>query len=105
MKKDGVTFTSKATQPFSSLNYRPEYDESILCDDGQISFYQNIMGFLRWLVELGRVDINFEVSLLSRYLMQPRVGHLQQALNIFNYLKSHERSWLLSDPRKIHLEW
>lgn len=105
MRKDGITFTSKATQPFSSLNYRPKYDESLLCDDQQINFYQNIMGVLRWLVELGRIDINFEVSQLSRYLMQPRMDHLQQALNIFNYLKSHDRLWVVCVPRKIEINW
>jgi len=105
MKEDGVMFTSKARQPFSTLAYRPELDDSILCESDQIRYFQNLIGMLRWAIEIGRVDIQFEVSCLSRYLMQPRMGHVQQALNVFNYLKHHNRSFILYDTRKIEINW
>ncbi len=37
--------------------------------------------------ELGRIDIIVPVTMLSRYLISPREGHLQQAYRIFAYLK------------------
>ena len=37
------------------------------------------------------------VSLLSRYLAQGRVGHLEQVYHIFGYLKKYERSCLVFD--------
>jgi len=37
------------------------------------------------------------VSMLSHYLVQPRVGHLEAALHIFAYLKLHDRSKVVLD--------
>jgi len=42
------------------------------------------------MIELMRIDISTEVSLISRYLAQPRMGHLIQVRHIFSYLKSNE---------------
>jgi hypothetical protein len=41
---------------------------------------------LRWATELGRVDILFEVSILSQYQASPREGHLGQVMHIFAFL-------------------
>ena len=105
LRKDGFEFNKKlsdpaisAPQPFSNVNYRPELDTSDECNNEQISFYQNLIGILRWLVELGRIDIGYEVSVLSRYLVQPRTGHLLQALHIFKYLEIHNDNELAMDP-------
>ena len=105
MKKDGFGFNKKlsdmshsAPQPFSNVNYRPELDTSDVCNDVQITFFQNLIGILRWVVELGRIDIGYEVSVLSRYLAQPRTGHLVQALHMFKYLEIHNQNELALDP-------
>ena len=37
------------------------------------------------------------VSLMSRYLVSAREGHLEQVFHIFAYLKSHERSTMVFD--------
>ena len=83
LNDDGLKFHSKlssmelsARQPFSSNDYRPELDTSLECNDEQIQFFQNVIGILRWLVELGRIDIGYEVAILSSYLAMPRTGHL-----------------------------
>ena len=91
-------FKSSAAQPFSAVNYRPELDVSVECTLDQITFFQNLIGILRWIVELGRIDIGYEVSVLSRYLAQPRTGHLVQALHIFKYLDVHRKNELAFDP-------
>ena len=52
------------------------------------SFYQHIIGVMRWMVEQGRVDIATEVSLLLSYLAYPCEGHLETALHIKGYLKN-----------------
>ncbi len=72
--------------PLSS-NYRPELDFSRNLDGSQVNYYQGLIGVLRWIVELGRIDIIVPVSLLSRYMVSPREGHLQQVYHIFAYLK------------------
>ena len=91
--------------PFSSVSYRPELDITSLLNDEETNVYQNLIGILRWLIELGRIDILLEVSLLSQYLASPRIGHLQQLFNIFRYLKFHSSSWMVTDPMDYQIEW
>ena len=96
MKKHGLASLSTRRQgrntPFTLHEYRPELEDSPFCNDELCNVYQNLIGVLRWTCELGRIDILHEVSLLSQYLVQPRIGHLQQVINIFHYLKYHDRS-------------
>ena len=105
MTEDGVKFLSKKTpqQPFTSLSYRAELDLSEECTLDQASCFQNLIGVLRWIIELGRVDILTEVSMLSRYLASPRTGHLHQALHLFHYLDNHNRSKIALNP--THIDW
>ena len=105
MAKDGLEFNKKLSdpaisvpQPLSSVSYRPELDTSVLCNDEQVTLFQNVIGILRWVVELGRIDIAYEVSTLSRYLVQPRTGHLLQALHMFKFLDIHSKNELAFDP-------
>ena len=64
------------------------------------------MGMTRWLCEFGRVDLLHEASLLSTYMAQPRNGHLQQALNMFFYLKHNVTTgWLIYDPYDYDISW
>ena len=52
-------------QPFTTASYRPELDTSATCNSDQVTFYQNLIRILRWVVELGRIDIAYEVLKLS----------------------------------------
>ena len=60
-----------SNSPFSSASYRPELDATELCNEELHTVFQNIIGILKWIVELGRIDINLEVSSLSQYLAGP----------------------------------
>ena len=66
---------------------------------------QNLIGVLRWICELGRVDILYEVSVLSQYLASPRIGHVMEAISIFFYLENHDRSWMVLDPTRFDIKW
>ena len=101
-KLSSVEYSPK--QPFSSQNYRPELDTSTPCDNEQATLYQNIIGTLRWIIELGRIDIGFETSCLSQYLVYPRIGHLNQALHVIKYLDIHRENFLSFDPTRLNLE-
>ena len=106
LAKEGFGFkTSKkvSQQPFSTQAYRPELDVSEYCNDDQTQFYQSLIGVLRWLTEIGRIDILTETSMLSSYLAMPRTGHLQQAIHIFKYLKDHNRSKMVFDPQPVYI--
>ena len=55
---------------------------------------------MRWAVEFGQIDINLEIALSSRYLTQPRHGHIDQVFHNFSFLKSYAKSKLVFDPFK-----
>jgi hypothetical protein len=92
-----MRFATKASNPFSAQSYRPELDDTPELGDEQALWYMAIIGILRWCVELGRIDIMLEVSLLSSFLACPRVGHLKQALHIVAYCCHHEQSNIVLD--------
>jgi hypothetical protein len=100
LAKNQEKLSSKADCVISPA-YRPELDVSPLLDAEQANYYQNLIGVLRWAVELGQIDIFIAVSLLSQYLASPRKGHLDQALRIFAYLKSHGCSKVVFDDTFI----
>lgn len=97
LKRSDRTLKAKATAPMTS-NYRPETDVTPELGASEASYYMSLIGVLRWIVELGRVDIAVEVSLLSSHMALPREGHLEQVLHIFAYLKVHHNAELVFDP-------
>ncbi len=48
--------------------YLPELDITPLLKEDEIHFFQSKISILRWMVELGRLDIYINVALLSSYL-------------------------------------
>eukprot|EP00970_Alexandrium_tamarense_P015737 scaffold5464_cov222-Alexandrium_tamarense.AAC.1 len=85
-----------APNPFP-IDYSPGEDVTEELGDDEATYFQQVVGVLRWMVEVGRIDINTEVSLLSQHLALPRVGHLQAALHIMAYLRSKHNSRMVFD--------
>ena len=100
-----VKIPSRANHPYSNIKYRPELDVSNFCNEAQVRAFQQILGMLRWLIELGRMDVLLETTLLASFLMSPRIGHLNQAAHIVAYLRKHNRSTIMMDPEKIDVVW
>ena len=50
------------------------------------------------MVELGRVDINTELSMLDFCLGLPREGHLEAVLHVYGYLCVKHNTMLALDP-------
>jgi hypothetical protein len=101
LKRYGRTL-NKAKQPMVSY-YRPELDITPLLQDDDINFYQSQISILRWMVELGRLDIYVNVAMLSSYFVQPRQGHLEAVYNIYGYLKAQRRSTMVFND--AYLNW
>ena len=80
-----------------SDQYHPEIDESPLLGEDGITKYRSIIGSLNWVITLGRFDVQYVTSTLSRYSHMPREGHLEAALRILGYLKSHHKGQLIFD--------
>jgi hypothetical protein len=91
-------FTNQYT-PLSS-GYHPELDVTAPFDEDFATWFQKLIGTLWWAVELGHIDIHLSVALLAQYLVQLRVGHLDQAFHVFTYLKSLLLSRILLDASK-----
>ena len=68
------------------------------CSNSQIQLFHHLLGILQWTIELGRIDIAYEISVLSHYLSQPRNGPLVQELHIFKYLDQHKNNNLSFEP-------
>ena len=68
-------------------SYSPELDITPELISMDAAYYQSLVVILRWIVELGRVDIFLEVSLMSSHLAMPREGHLDKLFHSFAYLK------------------
>ena len=88
---------NKADTPLSTT-YRPELDVSRELNEDDASYYQSVIGILRWIVGLGQVDVCLEVSMMSSRLALPREGHLEQVLHIFAYQKKYYNTELVYDP-------
>jgi hypothetical protein len=97
LSKSGHRLTGKTVTPMTP-GYRPELDVSPLLETDQASYYTSLIGILCWAVELGCIDIYIDVALLSSFMAQPRVGHMNKVLHIFSYLKHHENSKIVFDP-------
>ena len=93
--------TAKTALP---TNYRPELESTPELNATLLSRYRQLIGILRWAVELGRVDIYVEVALLSQYLASPREGHLQAVYHIFSYLRRRPVAKMVFDPIDVSLD-
>lgn len=103
-KKFDRQLPAKSTTP-TKVGYRPEIDTSRELNAEEASYFHQQIGILRWIVELGRVDIYTEVSMLSSCLALPREGHLEQVFHVFSYLKKHHNAVMVFDPREPDIDF
>jgi len=101
---NGYNLTTKTHGLPWKSGYKPEIDITPLLQDEMVSRYQNLLGMLRWIVELGRIDILQEVSKLSSYNAAPREGHLLALYRIYSYLNRFPKSKLFYDVGYMDLE-
>ena len=103
LRKKGKSLPAKASSPLSN-NYRPEVDVTCELDSLDASYYQSLIGILRWIVELGRIDITVEASMMASCMALPRQGHLDQLYHIFAYLKLKHNSEMVFDPSEPDID-
>jgi hypothetical protein len=91
---EGYILKNKVKNPFR-MNYKPELDMLDELGPELSSHYLQLVGICQWAIELGCIDISHEISLLSQYKANPRIGHLEVLYNVFAYLKSHlDMEWI-----------
>ena len=87
----------KAENPFK-MGYDSELDTSPELDPDAASYYLVIKGVLRWMIELGKMDIRTKVSLLSSHIALPREGHQEAAVHVMTQIGQRYNSRLVYDP-------
>jgi len=93
----GIKLPKRAMAPWPN-DYVSELDDTPELGATMVSHYQSLVGILHWMVELGRVDMIVEVSILASHMAMPREGHLIAAYHVFAYIKRHHNSRLVFDP-------
>ena len=83
--------------------YRPETDITPELSSSDATYYQSLIGVLQMIVELNRVDITIETSVLASLTELPREGHLKELFHIFSFLKGKHRAAMLVDPTEPDL--
>jgi hypothetical protein len=67
-----------------SEGYHPEVDDSPLYNEEASAKYRSIIGRCIWIIVLGRLDIAYTTSAMSRFNMLPREGHLKAVKRILS---------------------
>ena len=90
---------TKAERPLTT-SYRPELDVSPEVTPQDSAYYQSLIGILWWIVELGRIDICLEVSMMS-----PRCLGKDISSRCYIYLPTYASittlSWLMTRVTKL----
>ena len=71
LMKKGQKLPSSTKSPWSS-GYRPETDTSPELSASDAAYFQSLIGILRWIVELNRIDICMETSALASMMALPQ---------------------------------
>jgi hypothetical protein len=101
--KIGQQLQTKVKTPVSQ-GYRPELDASPELSQRQANYFWGLIGVLRWIIELGGIDIMVSVAMLSCFLAAPREGHLNEVLHISAYLKEYDGSSLVFDHQALPID-
>jgi hypothetical protein len=80
-----------------SEEYHPEIDDSPLCTEDDSAKYRSIIGCCIWIIVLGRFDIEYATSAMSRFNMLPREGHLKAFKIISSYIKTFPKGRVIID--------
>ena len=98
LDKYGIRTLPKSGSGAWPNNYIAELDETNELDVQEANYYQSLIGVLHWMVEIGRVDIITETSVLASHMALPREGHLSAALHVFGYLDRKKNARMVYDP-------
>ena len=86
----------KSTVPMRHGDH-PEEDKSEFLSDSDHKKYHALIGMLVWLVIIGRLDLTFVTSSLSRFVAAPRQGHLKRVLKVFSYIRKSPNKRIVVD--------
>jgi hypothetical protein len=97
-----------------SEGYHPEIDDSPLCIEDDSAKFRSIVGCCIWIIVLGRFDIAYTTSAMSRLNMLHREEYLKAVKRILSYLKTFPKGRVIIDtsypdhsmyPVEDHSNW
>jgi hypothetical protein len=80
-----------------SEGYHPEIDYTNIYIEEDSTKYRSIIACCIWITVLGRFDIVYATSVMSRFNMLPRKGHLKAAKIILAYFKIFPKERIIVD--------
>ena len=86
--KAALKFFGDGHRPYPSP-YSPGLDVTYELYADLINRFQQIIGVIRWSIELGRIEINTKVSCLYQHLCSPRKEHLKAAYKTLRYIQNN----------------
>ena len=98
--KTPFEFKENDTTPLVPSDH-PEFDDSELLDNVGHHLYQRMVGILQWIVLIGRYDVCYATSSLSRFSSSPRQGHLDRVKRVFGYLRVNPNKSIRINPSHI----
>ena len=83
---------------------RPELDVTPVLNAGYSAYYMSLIGVLRWIIELGQVDVCLETNAISSHMTMPRKVHIESLFYIFIHLKKYHNTEIVFDPSDPDLD-
>ena len=80
------------------MGYDPESDIGPELELVAASYFQTMIGVLRWLIKLGRIDMITKVLLTSLHIALLREGQLDAAVHVMSYVGQKYNLILVNDP-------
>ena len=68
------------------------------------AYYQSLIGVLRCITELGRVDITMETPEMASMMAMPREVHLEQLFHMFAYLRIKHNILMVFGPTEPEID-
>ena len=97
-----------------SEGYHPEIDDWSLYTEDDSAKYRSIVGCCIWIIVLGRYDIAYATSAMSRFNMLTREEYLKALKRILSYINTFPKGRVIIDtsypdhsvyPVEDHSNW
>ena len=104
LKLQGKSLPGRGSTPWPTNSYRQETDTSAELGDVEANYFQSLIGVLRWIVELGRINLTMETSALASMMAMRRKGHIDAVYHMFSFLKKHHNAVLVFDYSELEID-
>lgn len=95
------TYSKNSGDRLFALNYRPKIEVSPELREVLQTHSIQLIGILRWNIEIRMIEIITEVSLLSQHQYIPIVGNLEDVYRVYCFLKCAlkkiQEAWIIFD--------